>query len=85
MKVVFDVLHAVHPLLLAIYLVTFCAGMILPAVYCVVRQCPYSIGVIWRHAKKRDLFARIVIAVYGIFAFLSALVVLLVLLGKLLA
>lgn len=82
MKVVFDVLHAVHPLLPALYLVTFCAGVILPGVYCVVRKCPYSIGIIWKNAKNQDFFAKITIAVYGVFAFLSALVVL-VLLSKL--
>jgi hypothetical protein len=85
MKVLFDALHAVHPLLLASYFVVFCAGVILPGVYCGVRKCPYSIGIIWKNAKNQDSFARITIAVYGIFAFLSALVVLLVLLGKLLA
>lgn len=81
MKAVFEILYAIHPSLPLIYLVLFGAGVLMPAIYCAVRGCPYSIGVIWHNAKHQDMFAKLTIAVYGAFVFLSGLVILILLSG----
>jgi hypothetical protein len=79
MTQIFIVLYQIHPLLPAVYLLVFAAGVFAPAIYCLVRNIPYSLGIIWEKSKEGDLFARAVIAVYSTFALLSSVCLILVL------
>jgi hypothetical protein len=71
MKQIFITLYQLHPLLPVAYLILFSFGVLAPGIYCLVRNLPYSLEIIWNNSKQGDLFAQAVITVYSIFALLS--------------
>lgn len=80
MKQIFIALYQIHPLFPAAYLFLFSVGILAPGIYCLIRNIPYSLGIIWRNSRRGDLFAQMVIAVYSFFVLISFVCLILVLL-----
>lgn len=76
MNAIFDPLHALHPLLPALYVLLLVFGAGAPSIYVLVRKMPYDITLIWKNARQGDAFARVVIALYATLVVASTIIVL---------
>lgn len=69
MNQIYLLLYQIHPKLPYIYFGIFFAGALLPAIYCAIKNVPFSLAYIWQQARASNFFAKIIIGVYVIFIF----------------
>jgi hypothetical protein len=82
MTQIYMLLHRIHPNLPYIYFGIFSVGVLLPAIYCAVKNVPFSLAYVWQRAKANDFFAKIVVGVYAAFILITIGCFLLVLKGN---